>query len=341
MSEDPIPSSDLKLGLRAPNLNRPRLMFADYFTGVLPPFPRQTDVAAGMTFPIWLNATLGCCVAATFAAIVKILSAFYGTPVEVADSTVLHWYQTQNPGADPAHPGVHDNGMDIPKFLSWLRGRVLPDGSKLIGFVEVDPSNTAEVDAAIAIFGVVWTGCTITAANRAEWDALQPFDYVPGSRVQGGHSIVMVGQGATNNGAGELRLVTWARERNATDRWLSHNVTNMYAVITDKMLGDKHFVAGMNLAAFASAFTAVTGEPFPAPVPAPVPPTPTPPTPPAPTRKTFTVTTQRTVRQVAVAVHQSPRDLLRWNEGRYGLLDGPGSSLDQAVKRGWVLFVSA
>jgi hypothetical protein len=267
---DEIHSSHLKFGLRPPDPTKPRLLFRDYFTGVVPPYPKPTDTAYPLTFPIWLNDTLGCCVASTLGAIVKIVSNFYGSAVQVSDAQILAWYRTQNTGADPAHPGVHDGGMDIPKFLSWLRRQTLPDGSKIIGFVEIDPRNVAEVDAAIAIFGVIWTACQITSANQQEWDAKQPFDYVVGSEVQGGHSIAMVGQGVTNN-PGELRLVTWARERNATDRWLLHNVTNMYVVITDRMLGDKHFVAGMNLAAFAADFTTLTGDQFPAPIPSPSP----------------------------------------------------------------------
>ena len=270
--------SDLKLGLRPNDPTRPRLRFADYIKGIdlasLPPAPATSDVLTGLSFKIWLNNILGCCVAATAGGLLLVDSArLGGKPYTVADTQILTWYQTQNPGADPAHPGVHDNGMSIQVFLTWLLKHPFPDGSKVLGFAEIDPKNLAEVRVATAIGGRIWTACTITAANRTQWDAGEPFDYVAGSPVEGGHSILVGGEDAV--AASDLELATWAAIRRASDAFLAHQISEMWLVITDRMLGSKRFVAGMDLATFAADYAEITGRPFPAPVPpAPVPFTP-------------------------------------------------------------------
>ena len=64
---------------------------------------------------------------------------------------VAQVYATQNPHGS-------DNGMDIQTLLAYLVKTGGPDGVKALGFAAVDYTNPAEVKAAIAIFGAVWTG---------------------------------------------------------------------------------------------------------------------------------------------------------------------------------------
>ena len=268
---------ELKLGLIPNDPSRPRLHLADYVDPSQIVAPATSAYLNGLAFPIWLNATLGCCVAATLGLLILVWSTLLtGVSVIVSDAQILSWYQTQNPGADPKHPGVHDNGMNIQTFLEWLRGKKLPDGSTILGFADIDPRNLALVRKAIAIGGAIWTAGDITEANRAQWSAGRPFDYVAGSALDGGHSFVVGGEDASP--PDDLQIGTWARVRRASDGYLANEIGEMWFVITDKMLGSKRFVAGMDLATFAADFQALTGDAFPAPVPAPAP------TPPPPSR---------------------------------------------------------
>ena len=192
---------------------------------------------------------------------------------------VLAFYKTQNPGF-PAE----DNGMDIQTALEDLVANGGPDGVKALGFAKVDYTNPAEITAAIAIFGSVWTGINVLAANQTEFGNGQAWDYVVGSPVDGGHSVIVGGYGPPSTGAlsGDERFITWAQETSFTDSFWTHQVEEAWVVIWPEMLTDPDFLAGVDIATFAGDYLAITGKAFPVVVPTPTPaPTPTP-TPPAP-----------------------------------------------------------
>jgi hypothetical protein len=178
--------------------------------------------------------------------------------------------------------------MDIQTCLEYLVKSGGPDGVKALGFASVDYTNADEVKAAIAIFGSLWTGFNVQDANMAQFDRKQPWDYVKGSPIDGGHSVVTGGYGAgTGVLAGDEKFITWAEETSFTDSFWSHEMEEAWVVIWPEMMDDSNFLAGVDLAAFAAAYKAITGKTFPAvvpPAPAPTPtpaPIPDPPKPPA------------------------------------------------------------
>src|SRR6185437_5343225 len=92
-------------------------------------------------------------------------------------------YRTQNPDFNPdGDPSVNgpgspaDGGMDIQTLLEYLVQTGGPDGVKAVAFAAVNLADPDEVKAAIAIFGYVWTGVTVTALNEQEFGAGQPWD---------------------------------------------------------------------------------------------------------------------------------------------------------------------
>ena len=116
---------ELKLGKLSPDPSRPRLHFADYVKAY-PPYPPSTDVGIGLHYPIWLNDTLGDCVAATRAALDLVDSArLLNKPYTETDAQVLAFYRTQNPGSQ-------DNGMNIQLGLEYLLKHPLPSGAQII-----------------------------------------------------------------------------------------------------------------------------------------------------------------------------------------------------------------
>lgn len=274
MSTKNTAAPELKLGLIPNDPSRPRLKFTDYVK-TYPAYPASTDVGTGLHYPMWLNDNLSDCVAATRAALDLVDSAkLCGAPYTETDAEVLAFYRTQN-------PGKQDNGMVIQEGLEYLLKHPLPSGAQVVGFAEIDHKDQAQIDAAIAIGGRIWMGSIITQANRDQWAAGKPFDYVPDSEELGGHSWLAVGQNPTPG----IRLVTWAAERAATNAYLRTLVTEAWFVITDSMLHDKRFIDGMDLESFAADFEAITGNAFPA--------IPTPPAPPAPPVSTVTFTNVR------------------------------------------------
>lgn len=276
-----------KYGRRPPKRER-ALHLSDYLTGVVPPVPAAADYLAALHggWEMLGNNEAGDCVAVTWANIRRLVtSTLTATPNYPGQEEVWALYKTQNPGFDPSGtattdgPGSpQDGGMDIQTVLEHLVTTGGPDGVKALGFAQVDVKNPAEVQAAIALFGYVWTGVTVLDANTAEFSNGQPWDYTPGSPVDGGHSVITGGYGPSGGGqlGGDERFITWAQETSFTDAYWANCVEEAWVVIWPEHLGNHEFLAGVNIAQLAADYTAITGKPFPASVtpPKPVPPAP-------------------------------------------------------------------
>jgi hypothetical protein len=283
-----------KYGRRPPKRS-PALQLRDYLTGAIPAAPVYQDYLATLSgWQMLGNDVAGDCVAVTWANTRRLVSTTLGTANYPTQAQTWLFYETQNPGFSPSGnantdgPGSQDdNGMDIQTGLEDLVANGGPDGVKAVGFASVDYTNPAEVNAAIDIFGSVWTGINVLDINQTEFSGNQPWNYSATSTVEGGHSIIVGGFGdiAADTGAlaGDRKFITWAAETSFTDAFWQNEVEECWAVIWPEHLGSREFVAGMNLQAFATDFTAITGQPFPAavppspaPAPAPAPPAPVP-----------------------------------------------------------------
>ena len=266
-----------KFGRRAPK-RAPAIQLGPLLTGVVPDHPASADylAALGGGWQILGNDQYGDCVAVTWANERRLVTTTLGTANYPDLNEVITFYKTQNPGF-PAQ----DRGMDIQTALEYLVVNGGPDGVKALGFAAVDYTNEAQVQAAVAIFGCLWAGFNVLQANVQEFSAGQPWDYVAGSPVAGGHSVLVGGYGPAGAGAlgGDERFITWAQETSFTDAFWGREMEECWAVIWPEHLGSREFLAGVDLAQFAADYTAITGKPFPAVVPTP-PPSPPPPPPP-------------------------------------------------------------
>jgi hypothetical protein len=284
-----------KYGRRAPKrAAAPHL--ADYLTGVIPAVPASTDYLAQLNggWQMLGNDTAGDCVAVTWANIRRVVTTLLSTAQYPSQADVWAFYQTQNPqfspnGGSVTGPGSqYDGGMDIQTAIEDLIDSGGPDGVKAAGYASVDYTNPAEVKAAIALFGYVWTGINVQDANQQQFSNSQPWDYVAGNPVDGGHSVVTGGYGAPGTGplGGDERFITWAAETSFTDGFWLRGVEEAWVVIWPEHLASKEFLAGIDLVQLAADFTAITGKPFPAAV---TPPKPAPVTPPVPAPSELTI----------------------------------------------------
>lgn len=278
-------STARKYGRRAPK-QAPALRFARFFTGKVPAHPAAADYLARLTaWQMLGNDVAGDCVAVTYANVKRLVSFIAGAENYPSQDEVWAIYRTQNPHFDPNGtadtdgPGsTADGGMDIQTLLEYLvkRGAVL-------AFARVDPSSPDEVKAAIAIFGFVWTGIVVQDANMQDFDNGKPWGYHRSSPDDGGHSVITGGYGAAGPGplGGDERFITWAEETSFTDAYWRRKVEEAWVVVWPEHLTHPAFLDGVDLAALAADYTALTGKPFPAVVPPA--PTPAPSPPPSPT----------------------------------------------------------
>ena len=267
---------NLKFGRRAPK-NAPAIRLGAHLTGKIPTVPQTEDYLALLDqWQMLGNDRYGDCVSVTWANERRLVSTELSTAAEYPDlNQVLAFYETQNPG----FPN-EDNGMDIQTALEHLVKEGGPDGQKAVCFAKVDHTNMAEVEAAIAIFGSVWTGITVTNANQTQFAEGRPWNYAANSPIEGGHSVVVGGYG--DPAADTTRFITWAQETEFTGSFWTHQVEEAWVVIWPEHLGQVAFLSGVDLASLAADYEALTGKaapfaPGPAPTPNPAPnPTPAP-----------------------------------------------------------------
>lgn len=279
---------EYRFGRKAPK-EAPALMFSSFVKdealgGNLPVAPLAVDygVQANLPLQMLLNDQYGTCVSATSgtqrALIGKLLagSSYYPTDDEIAT-----FYKTQNPN----FPN-QDEGMVIQTALEELQknGDKYFDGKKIVAFAKVDFTNEAELRAAHAIFGQVWYGVNVLRANMIEFNRNQPWDYVPGSPVDGGHSITGVGYDQD-----DYKFITWAQETSWTEAFRRNQVEEAWVVIWPEHLGTTQFQAGVDLTALADAYQQLTGRTLPVPTP----PQPTPNPSPVDNTVTKTFTTEQ------------------------------------------------
>lgn len=291
----------LKTGRRKPK-NAPALRAASFLkaeAAQLPAHPSSENYFKVITdWQMLGNDKYGDCVAVTWAnerhAISRLL---LGKNTYPSLDDVIKFYKTQNPNFPS-----QDDGMEIQTALEYLVHNGGPDGVKPLAFAKVDHTNLEEVKAALAVFGMVWVGIDVQNANMTQFNRGLPWDYVPGSADDGGHSVV--GGGYLGQSTNDVQFITWGSETGFTDNYWNHKVEEVWVVVWPEQIGTAQFQAGVDQVALASAYEQLTGRSFPVqpapnPTPAPTPvPTPTPnpipspvptPTPnPSSTTRTFT-----------------------------------------------------
>jgi hypothetical protein len=258
-----------KYGRRSPK-NAPALKLGPLLTGTVPAHPASADYLTRIGgWKMLGNADYGDCVAVAMGNIRKVMTATLGEkPYDPTLDDVLAFYKTQN----PKFPS-QDDGMDEQTALEDMlsHGDLYYDGVKPLAFAKVDVANEQELDAAVAIFGPSLIGITVTNANEDEFSAGKPWDYVSGSPDAGGHAVV---QGGYDESTKTGEFETWAEITRYTDRFRQQQLQEFWAIIWPEHLRSKAFMEGVDQAALATAYTALTGRPFPvqpAPTPTPAP----------------------------------------------------------------------
>lgn len=230
------------------------------------------------------NDAAGDCVACLWANSRSLVSrALSGTTEYPTQAQVWTVYKTQNPGFVPGN-GPHgygsndDQGMDEQTLWEYLVKNGGPDGKKLIGFAQIDHTNLQEIKNAISLGGTVAFGVQVAAAQQSQFPGV--WDYVPGSPIEGGHAILAGGH--TDVASNDVKAACWASEFGTSDVFLQHQLDEAWLLLWEEDLGSRRFMAGMDLASFASDYEVLTGRQFPVAVnPAPDP-TPAPQPAPAP-----------------------------------------------------------
>jgi hypothetical protein len=259
-----------KYGRRPPK-NAPALRLASFLSSAVPAHPRSEDYLAKLTgWQMLGNDVAGDCNAVTWANMRRLVTAALSTEYYPTQAQVWQFYQTQNPGFDPNGtsstngPGSQDDqGMDVQTGLEYLHTTGGPDGVKAVAFAKVDHTNPDEVRAALAIFGGLWLGVMVLDANQQQFAKGHAWTDVAGSPIDGGHAIL--GGGYTT---ADVKFITWAKETEFAKSFWNGVVQGQplvqetWVVIWPEHLGSAAFQQGVNQAALAADYQALTGSPL-------------------------------------------------------------------------------
>ena len=258
-----------KYGRRAPK-NAPALRLGSFLRGAVPAHPASEDYLAKLSnWQMLGNDAVGDCNAVTWANMRRLVTATLATEYYPTQAQVWQFYQTQNPQFDPTGtaqtngPGSSaDQGMDVQTGLEYLHANGGPDGVKAVAFAKVDHTNTAEVDAALAIFGGIWLGIMVLDANQQQFASGKAWTDVSGSKIDGGHAILGGGY------VPDVKFITWAQETAfAPSFWKGSAqgtplVEEAWVVVWPEHLGSTEFLQGVDLTQLAADYQAVTGNPL-------------------------------------------------------------------------------
>lgn len=261
--------STFALGKREPSQKR-ALMLADLLTGVVPATPTAVDHFAKV--PDWdlgRNDQFGTCGPTSVANSLRLVTKdLTGTMVTVTFDDIADLYRRSgNPKFDPA-TGADDNGVDMQTMLEALVSGGI-GGHKPLAFAKIAPTDMDTLDKAIAIFGAVNLGLSLTVAQQRQ----KVWSHVAGSAPWGGHAVLAgryvdpAGTAADRSG-----VITWATVMDMDRGFVNSQEDEAWVIIWPEHLGSQAFLEGVDVKALASAYQDLTGRPFPsAPAPSPSP----------------------------------------------------------------------
>ncbi len=161
------------------------------------------------------------------------------------DKTVLSDYSKVT-GFNPSDPSS-DKGTDMSVAASYRRktGIVDADGKrhKVAAYLALGVGNLDDVKLACYLFGAVGIGVKFPASAMDQFNKGQPWSVVPGSKIEGGHYVPLVGFDGTH-----FLIVTWGKLHPMDPDFLQTYMDEGIAYLSKEML-----TAGKSLEGFDEA----------------------------------------------------------------------------------------
>lgn len=261
MSVDHIPHpakvdgsfAHLRLG-RLPVKHDPRTFILErYVEPHLPVPPVTVDLTAAVpTWPMYGNDELGDCTCAAAGHMIQGWTANAGKQKIPHALTVEHAYwQTGTPPSDHGDPGGQtDTGRNEIDVLNYWRHHGIGESHKISAYASIDPDRLDLIEAAIWLFGGVYTGISLpkTAQGQTIWDVVgdgRTGDSEPGS--WGGHAVPYLAYASGAAGPIQFKCVTWGGVLELTADFHRAYCEEVYAIVSHDFLHAGKTVDGFDL----------------------------------------------------------------------------------------------
>ena len=206
-----------------------------YATGKIPKPPASVDAPANVAWGMDDNDRLGCCTISGVDHLIAAWDADYNElDARPTDETIQSTYFSLTGGQDT---GL--NEADVLK--TWQTTGLF--NNKIAGYAPVHPHNLVELHQAIAFYGGSYLGIACPASAQEQFQAGQPWTYVPDSPIEGGHCIDAVGYTSTG-----FLCVTWGAVVEVTYPFLAHYLSEAWAIISQELVERGSNTLGIDLA---------------------------------------------------------------------------------------------
>lgn len=244
----------MKLGRLPRDTSRPALVIENYLrphpiTGGLEQVTNSEDVdrATGVnSWPMYANgpdpdnppgAPDGCgdCTVAEAAHAFTALGVYAGKPeVLFDDSEVINVYSAIS-GFNP-ETGENDNGCQMQDVLAYLYSTGMTDLNgkthKVIAYAALgNPSDILLLSEVLKTFGYVYLGVNLPQSAENQFGN-QPWQYVPGSPILGGHCIGLHRREPYGSRVGVFQMASWGALQPATISFIKNYTEEAWAVVT-------------------------------------------------------------------------------------------------------------
>jgi hypothetical protein len=237
--------------------SRPAILLADVLDKKLPAPPASADWLSAVPAYAWGmlgNDTLGDCTCAGVGH--KRIGDVYanqGRILEVTTAETIKFYE--NFGYNPDDPNSDQGAVCQQVLEAWHKVGFL--GEKPVAFAKVKVSSLTEVKQAIATFGQIYCGFDVPDSAMGQFNDSEPWIVVPGAQIEGGHCVTV---GAYD--ADGPSCVTWGAVQPMTWEFWKRYFREAWVIVgpDDYNPATGHTRDGLDGAALAKAYTAVTGR---------------------------------------------------------------------------------
>jgi hypothetical protein len=157
-----------------------------------------------------------------------------GAEVTVPASSIIGAYADCT-GYNPL-TGANDNGTMLQDALEYMRQTGIPDATgkvhKIVAYALVRDLHVQErVAQVLWLGGTGYVGVSLQSAQEVQFGQDQPWDYVAGSPVIGGHAIGL--QRRAPSGLEKLRCSTWGALWECTTSFWTNLADEFYYVVSE------------------------------------------------------------------------------------------------------------
>lgn len=208
------------------------------------------------SWPMYANDTVGDCTCAAMGHLLAALTAFSGVEPGGAmftDDTIIGMYSAVS-GYVPGNEST-DNGATLAAVCSYMTSIGITDTTgrlhRLAGWAEIgDPTNLPLLKRVLSTFGTVYVAFNLPSSAETQFDDEQPWTYVPGSPIAGGHCVCLqysaVGGPAMPD---NQTFITWGAEQKAGYSFSENYLSEAIAVVSQDWIdANGTSIAGLDLA---------------------------------------------------------------------------------------------